>query len=50
MARELVWLENQNFAAWGCSGCAWITPNLGGTPSGKASVAVREAFDTHECA
>jgi len=50
MDRELVWLENQSFAAWGCSGCAWIVPNLGRTPSGKASVAVRQAFDTHECA
>jgi hypothetical protein len=24
MARELLWLENNNFAAWGCSECYWI--------------------------
>jgi hypothetical protein len=47
---KTTWLENQSFAAWGCSECAWIMPNLGRTPLGKASAAVREAFDKHECA
>ena len=37
MARNLVWLENFSFAAWGCAECSWITPSLGVTLSGKAS-------------
>jgi len=47
-ARVLVWLENQSFAAWGCSACAWVMPNLGRTLSVKASATIREAFDKHE--
>jgi|HubBroStandDraft_6_1064221.scaffolds.fasta_scaffold25895_5 hypothetical protein len=51
MARELVWLENISFAAWGCSACNWILmPSLGPIPSGKPSTATREAFDRHDCA
>jgi hypothetical protein len=26
MARELVWLEDSTFAAWGCNTCGWILP------------------------
>jgi hypothetical protein len=49
MARDLVWLENYSFAAWGCAACSWITPNLGHTLSGKAPTAIRAAFDKHDC-
>ena len=49
MARDLVWLENYSFAAWGCAACSWITPNIGLTVSGKASRAIRAAFDKHDC-
>src|ERR1700690_2341453 len=48
MGRELVWLENADFAAWGCAACAWITP--GRRVSGKPTFAVKEAFNKHECA
>ena len=50
MAREPVWLENNTFAAWGCTGCAWIIPNPGPTVSGKPPATVKDAFDKHECA
>jgi hypothetical protein len=50
MARELIWLENFTFAAWGCSTCAWIFPNPGETVSEKPRKKVQEAFDQHECA
>jgi hypothetical protein len=49
MARELIWLEDFNFAAWGCSECAWILPNPGATVSGKPPAKAKEAFDNHEC-
>jgi hypothetical protein len=49
MARELVWLENRSFTAWGCAACGWIVPNLSPTPPGKPSVQAKEAFDKHEC-
>jgi len=49
MARNLVWLENFSFAAWGCAECSWITPSVGVTLSGKASTAMRAAFDKHDC-
>lgn len=49
MARKLVWLENFSFAAWGCAACSWITPNVGLTLSGRASAAIRTAFDKHDC-
>jgi hypothetical protein len=48
MAKELVWLENTHFAAWGCEACAWIMP--GRRIYGKPSFAVKEAFNKHECA
>ena len=50
MARELVWLEDSSFAAWGCKECNWIIPNPGSTVSGKPPAKVLEAFDKHECA
>jgi len=49
MARNLVWLENHSFAAWGCAACSWITPNVGFTLSGKAPAAIRAAFGKHDC-
>jgi hypothetical protein len=49
MARELDWLENSNFAAWGCAACGWIIPNPSTTPFGKPSVQVKEAFNQHKC-
>jgi hypothetical protein len=48
MARDLVWLENDTFAAWGCEECRWIIP--GRRVSGKPPLEVKEAFDKHECA
>jgi hypothetical protein len=49
MARDLVWLENYSFAAWGCAACSWITPNCGLTVSGEAPTTIRAAFDKHDC-
>ena len=46
--RELVWLENSSFAAWGCAACDWIIPNPG-TPSDKPSTNVKERFNNHDC-
>ena len=48
MARQLVFLEKSSFAAWGCDGCNWIVP--GHMESGKPSLAVKEAFNNHDCA
>jgi hypothetical protein len=50
MARELIWLENSTFAAWGCTGCAWIISNPEPAVSGKPPATVKETFDKHECA
>ena len=49
MARELMWLENPTFAAWGCSACAWIMPNPSPVVAGRPPSQVKEAFDKHEC-
>ncbi len=49
MARELVWLENSSFAAWGCTMCDWIVPSPGPTTSGRPPATVKDAFDRHEC-
>jgi len=49
MPRELVWLENTIFAAWGCAACNWILPNAGRVPSDKPTPEVQAAFDTHTC-
>jgi hypothetical protein len=35
MDRKLVWIEEQLFAGWGCSECAWVF-NPTGAPSGKS--------------
>jgi hypothetical protein len=37
MAKELVWLENGSFAAWGRTMCDWIVPNPGPTTFGQTS-------------
>jgi hypothetical protein len=34
MSRELVWIERQGFAGWGCSECAWVF-NASKTPAGR---------------
>jgi hypothetical protein len=49
MARELVWLENNSFAAWGCSECSWIV-NPETKRSKKPSTSVEDAFKKHDCA
>jgi hypothetical protein len=49
MSSDLVWLESRSFSAWGCAACSWITPNVGLSLSGKASTAIRAAFDKHDC-
>ena len=43
MARQLVWLEDSGFAAWGCSACNWILAN----PSPRQA---KQEFDEHACA
>jgi hypothetical protein len=50
MARELVFLENSTFAAWGCRACSWIIPNAAPELSDKPPAAVKQAFNRHECA
>jgi hypothetical protein len=49
MARELLWLENNSFAAWGCSECYWIV-NPETKRSEKPSTQVKNAFKKHNCA
>ena len=49
MARELVWLESNDFAAWGCSACYWIVVNPETKKSAKPSTQVQEAFNKHDC-
>ncbi len=49
MSKDLVWLENYSFAAWGCAACSWIKPNVDRKLSGQASSSVRAAFDKHDC-
>ena len=48
MAKDLVWLENLSFSAWGCSGCAWIIPS-GPTLTAKKTALACEAFAHHDC-
>jgi len=35
MRRELIWIEQQRFAGWGCSECAWVF-NPSGIPTGNS--------------
>jgi hypothetical protein len=48
MARDLVWLQNFNFAAWSCSACGWLTPT-GTKASMEVPAPVRAAFAQHNC-
>ncbi len=48
MVRELVWLENETFAAWGCRGCTWIVSGGGPIPV-RAPATIQQAFDQHQC-
>jgi hypothetical protein len=50
MARELVWLEDNTFAAWGCAACNWVLPNPGQEMSAKPPTQVKEEFNRHDCA
>jgi hypothetical protein len=49
LGRELIWLEDRSFAAWGCGVCNWIfhRPGLEGPAKPPE---VTEAFNKHECA
>jgi hypothetical protein len=47
--RELVWLENSIFPAWGCAACDWILPNAGRTRTDKPPPDAQAAFATHTC-
>ena len=49
MARELVWLEDGTFSAWGCEACGWIMSGSRFTYSENPSSEVKEAFNQHEC-
>jgi len=49
-ARELVWLEDRNFAAWGCSECNWLLTNPGTELSEKPPTHVKKDFNEHDCA
>ena len=49
MVRDVIWLENDTFAALGCSSCRWIVSNPGPI-SEQAPARIKEAFDKHECA
>jgi len=50
MARELVWLENNSFAAWGCSECHWLVVNPETKRSETPPLTVKDAFKKHDCA
>jgi hypothetical protein len=50
VAKELVWLEDNTFAAWGCAACNWILPSIHAIQSDQPSTTVRKAFDKHDCA
>jgi hypothetical protein len=49
MARELVWLENRAFVAWGCGACDWIISDPALSSSDIPSREVKEAFNQHQC-
>jgi hypothetical protein len=49
MPRELVWLENHFFAAWGCRACGWIVHGRTRAVGDKPPADVVEAFNQHEC-
>ena len=57
LARELVWVEGQSFAGWGCSECAWVF-NFSGMFACKSldemkrnfQVQLSEEFASHACA
>jgi hypothetical protein len=44
--RELVWLEQGDFAAWGCSVCSWVVPNTSPLIAGRAPVQVWQGSRT----
>jgi hypothetical protein len=62
MNRDLVWIERENFAGWGCSECAWTWAfDLSSSgPAGKSGNSLDEltyfefqrdtSFTLHVCA
>jgi hypothetical protein len=54
--RELVWIEEQWLAGWGCSECAWVF-NASGWPLGNTlqdvtrnfQIQLSEGFASHDC-
>jgi hypothetical protein len=49
MPRQLIWLENNSFAAWGCSDCDWVLPNTDAPAQAEPSAEVQAVFDAHSC-
>jgi rubredoxin len=56
-SREVVWVERQSSAGWGCSVCAWMF-HPSGPPIGKTidemtrnfQMQLSQEFGSHECA
>lgn len=48
-SRELVWIFEGRFVAWGCKACAWLRPRSHQPESGDSFREVREAFNSHDC-
>jgi hypothetical protein len=55
-ARELLWIEEQSVAGWGCSGCSWVF-SASGWPTGNTledvtrnfQMQLSEEFASHNC-
>jgi len=55
--REMVWIERQSLAGWGCSDCAWVF-HPSGPPEGQTLEEMKrhyqmqlfEEFASHDCA
>jgi hypothetical protein len=45
MSRQMVWIEKERFAGWGCSECAWVF-NPSGAPAGKSYDEMMEIFES----
>jgi hypothetical protein len=44
MRRELVWIQENGFAGWGCSECAWVF-RPSGPPVGKSLDEMKRKFE-----
>jgi hypothetical protein len=49
-AKELIWLENNDFAAWCCESCGWVMVPPPSSVSDNPPTEVTVVFDKHECA